>query len=128
MTFTILIAFMTVCIPSIVEAQHGGCMMGQKQAGPAVAPETMQKFNKETKALREQLIDKEALLKKEFLKDDPSPDTIATIKKAIIDIQRDIQKVAKKLGMKNWYCTCHMLQGSGCGGGCGGGMHMCGKK
>ena len=128
-TLTALVAFLTMALSAGAMAQcgrmTGGPMQLQCAPGAAVAPETMQKFNKETKALQEQLIDKQALLKKEFLKDDPDPDAIAAIKKAMIDIQRDMQKVAKKLGMKNWYCTCPMGQGNGCGG--GGGMPGCGK-
>jgi len=89
-------------------------------AAPAVAPEILQKYNKETKALQSQLIDKQALLAKEFLKDDPDPDTLANIQKSIIDIHRDMQKIAKKLGMKNCNGMCPM--GMGCGGGCGGRM------
>jgi hypothetical protein len=67
-------------------------------------------------------------LKKEFLKDDPDPDAIASIKIAIIGIEKEIQKVAKKLGMKNCYGSCPMFQGNGCGMGCGGGMRSLGKE
>jgi hypothetical protein len=92
----------------------------------AVAPETLQKFNKETKGLQEQLIDKQAFLKKEWLKDDPDPDAIANIQKSIVDIQRDMQKAAKKLGMKGCYGACPTFMGCGGGGGCRGmdGMPM----
>jgi hypothetical protein len=116
------VTFLTMAFSVGAMAQcgmHGGLKAGgpmQCAPGAAVAPETLQKFNKETKGLQEQLIDKQALLKKEFLKDDPDPDAIATIKKAMIDIEKEIQKVAKKLGIKNWYCSCPMSQGNGCGG------------
>jgi hypothetical protein len=135
-TFLALVAFLTMALSAGAMAQ---CPMqgGQKAGGPmmqcapgaAVTPETLLKFNKETKAFQEQLIDKQALLKKEFLKDDPDPEALATIKKSMIDIEKEIQKVAKKLGMKNWYCSCPMSMGNGCGGGggCGGGMRGCGK-
>jgi hypothetical protein len=128
-------SFLTIALSAGAMAQcpmQGGQKAGgpmQCTAGPAVTPEIFQKFNKETRVFQEQLIDKQALLKKEFLKDDPSPDSIATVKKAMIDIEKEIQKVAKKFGMKNWYCSCPMLMGNGCGGGggCGGGMRGCGK-
>jgi hypothetical protein len=124
-TLTVLVAFLTMALSVGAMAQcgyMGGPMKVSPAAGPAVAPEILQKFNKETKALQEQLIDKQASLKKEFLKEDLDPEAIATIRKAIIDVEKEMQKVAKKLGMKNWYCARHMFQGNGCGGeGCGGG-------
>jgi hypothetical protein len=125
-TLSALVAFLTMAFSASTMAQCSSMAGGPMQltTGPAVSPETLQKFNKETKVFQEQLIDKQALLKKEFLKDDPDPDAIATIKKAIIDIEKDIQKVAKKLGMKNWGCTCHGSKGNGCGGE----MSGCGKK
>jgi hypothetical protein len=123
---TALVAFLTMALSASAVAQCAPKADGPKQcaAGTAASPEILQKYNKETKAFQEQLIDKQALLKKEFLKDDPDPDSIATIKKAIIDIEKEMQKVAKKLGMKNWACTCHGGQGNGCGGE----MSGCGKK
>ena len=126
--FTTVVALFTVWIPSEVEAQHPGCGVGAKKAVPAEALKTMQKFKKETKGLQIKLIDKEALLKKAFLNDNPDPDTIATIKKAIIDIKRDMQKIAKKLGMKHYMCTCRMSHGHACGWSGHGGMSGCGKK
>jgi hypothetical protein len=128
---TVLVMFLTMAFSAGVMAQCG-MQGGHKAGGPGpmqcapgatVSPETLQKFNKETKGLQVQLIDKQALLKKEFLKDDPDPDSIATIKKGIIDIEKDMQKVAKKLGMKNCLGSCGMLMGNGCGGG----MRGCGK-
>jgi hypothetical protein len=133
-TITALVAFLTMSISTGVMAQcgmQGGQKSGSMQCAPGanVTPETLQKFKNETKGLQEQLIDKQALLKKEFLKDDPDPDAIATIKKSIIDIEKDMFKVAKKLGMKNCFGSCDMSMGNGCGGGggCGGGMRGCGK-
>ncbi len=121
-TLIALVAFLTMALSAGAMAQCG-YMGGPMQFGPApaVAPETLKKFNMETKGLQEQLIDKQAQLKKELLKEDPDPDAIAKLRKDMIDIQAGIQKVAKKLGMKN-YCVCPMSQGNGCGGGCGGGM------
>jgi hypothetical protein len=131
MTLAVFVAFLTMALPSGAMAQcckmGGGPMRCAAVAAATVTPETLQKFNKETKALREQLIDKQALLKKEWLKDDPDPETIATIRKAIIDIQMEMQKVAKKLGIKNGFGSCPMLQGNCCGGGCQGGMPMLGR-
>jgi hypothetical protein len=129
-TFIALVAFLTMSLSVGTMAQCGRMAGGPGlcAAGPAVSPETLQKFNKETKGLQEQLIDKQALLKKEFLKDDADPDAIASIKIAIISIEKEIQKVAKKLGMKNCYGSCSMFQGNGCGMGCGGGMRSCGKE
>jgi hypothetical protein len=137
-TLTALVAFLAMALSSGVMAQcgmHGGPKAGgpmQCAAGAAVSPDTLKKFNKETKGLKEQLIDKQALLQKEFLKDDPDPDAIAIINKAIIDIQRDMQKIAKKLGMKPCYGSCGSHQGGcgggGFGGGCGAGMPGCGNK
>jgi hypothetical protein len=134
-TFTALVAFLTISLSAGTMAQcgrmAGGPGLCASGANAAVSPEVLQKFNKETKALQEQLIDKEAALKKEFLKEDPDPDAIATIQKAMIDIEKEMQKAAKKLGMKNWYCARHLFQGNGCNGegpGCGGGgMRSSGK-
>jgi hypothetical protein len=134
-TLIALVAFLTMALSAGAMAQcgrmGGGPMMGdcgmQGAAGSAVAPETLQKFNKETKVLQEQFIDKQALLQKEYLKDDPDPDAIAKLQKDIIDIQTGMQKVAKKLGMKNCYGSCPMFQGNGYGGGCRGGMPMWGR-
>jgi hypothetical protein len=133
-TLATLIAFLTMALSAGAMAQcrmGGGHMGGQMNSNAAVTPETLQKFNKETKALQEQLIDKRALLAKELLKEDPDLDAMAKIQKDIIDIQTGIQKVAKKLGIKNCYGSCHMFQGycggGGCGGGMGGGMHGGGK-
>jgi hypothetical protein len=128
-TFTALIAFLTLSLSAGTMAQCGRMAGGPGlcAAGPTVSPETLQKFSKETKGLQEQLIDKQALLKKEFLKDDADPDAIASIKIDIIGIEKEIQKVAKKLGMKNCYGSCLMFQGDGCGMSFGGGMGSCGK-
>lgn len=93
---------------------RGGSGMNQ---GAAVSPETMEKFNKKTRGLQEKLIDKQTLLKKEWLKDDPNPETVATIRKAIIDIQVEMQKIAKELGIHNGNGSCHAFRGNGCGGG-----------
>jgi hypothetical protein len=135
-SLTFLIAFLTMALSASSMAQcrmmGGGGMQGA--AGPAVTPETLKKFNQETKALQEQLIDKRALLAKELLKDDPDLDAMAKLQKDIIDIQTGMQKVAKKLGMKNGYGSCcGMFMGNGCGGGgggcggMGGGMRGCCK-
>jgi len=135
-TLTVLVAFLTMALSAGAIAQcsrmGGGGMQGA--AGPAVTPETLKKFNQETKALQEQLIDKQALLKKELLKEDPDLDAMAKLQKDIIDIQTGIQKVAKKLGMKNCYGSCGTSMGNGCGGGgggcggMGGGMRGCGMR
>ena len=125
LALTVMVAFFSIIISSDIAAQCCGWGGGIQQ-GAAIAPETLVKFNKETKALQEQLIDKQALLKKEWLKDDPDPDAIATIKKAIIDIERDIQKIAKKLGIKNWQGACCMQQENHGSWGFGGGMRSCG--
>jgi hypothetical protein len=126
-SLAVLVAFLTIIIPSGAAAQC--CAMGGgKQQGAAVAPETLAKFKAETKGLQEQLIDKQALLQKEWLKDDPDLDAIATIKKAIIDLQRDMQKIAKKLGMKNCQGACPMHRGNEGGWGGRGEMHPQGQK
>ena len=128
MTIISAIAFLTMALPTGTMAQGGHKEGGAKcNPAPAVTPETMQKFKKETRGLQEQLIDKQAALKKEFLKDNPDLDSVAVIKKAIIDIERDMQKVARKLGMK---MPCHMSGGCVCGGGMGmgGGMGGCGGE
>ena len=137
--YTILIAFSMIVLSSGAMAQcgmHGGSKAGggpmmQCAPGADVKPETLKQFKKETKKFQEQLIDKQAALKKEFLKDDPDPEAVATIRKGIIDIQKEIWKVAKKLGMKNCFgaCGCGMNMGNGCGGSCGGGKKMqgCGR-
>ena len=135
-TLALVVTSLLMIIPAVAMAQcrmgGGGPMMGGPMnfsSAPAVAPETLQKFNKETKALKAQLIDKQALLAKEWLKDDPDPDTLANIQKSIIDIHRDMQKIAKKLGIKNCCGMCPMGMGCGGAGGCGGrmgGMPGCG--
>jgi hypothetical protein len=128
--FSALIAFLTLSFSDGTMAQCGRMAGGPGlcAASPTVSPEVLQKFNKETKALQEQLIDKQASLKKEFLKDDPDPDAIASIKIAIIGVEKEIQKVAKKLGIKNCYGSCSMFMGNGCGMGCGGGGMRSGGK
>jgi hypothetical protein len=132
-TLTAFIAFLTMALSAGAQAQcqmGGGHMGGQMNSNAAVTPETLKKFNQETKALQEQLIDKRALLAKELLKEDPDLDAMAKLQKDIIDIQTGIQKVAKKLGMKNGNGCCPMSMGCGGGGGCGGmggGMRGCGK-
>jgi hypothetical protein len=135
---TALIVFSTMVLNSETMAQC--CMRGGGPKtdgsklpctqGATVKPETLQKFNKETRKLQERRIDKQAALKKEFLKDDPDPEAIATLRKSIVDIEMDMWKVAKKLGMKNCFGSCGMHRGICCGGGCGGGMkmHGCGRK
>lgn len=131
---TALVAFLTMAFSAGAMAQcgfMGGPMQFSPAAGPT--PETLKKFNQETKAFQEQLIDKQALLKKELLKEEPDLDAMAKLQKDIIDIQTGIQKAAKKLGMKNGYGSCcGMFMGNGCGGGCGGrgmggGMRGCCK-
>jgi hypothetical protein len=132
-TFIAMAAFLTMALSAGTMAQcamHGGQKPGgptQCAAGPAVAPEILQKFKKETKALQEQLIDKQAALQKELLKEECDPDTMANIQKAMIDIQKEMCKIAKKLGMKNCHGACPMLMGGGSMG-CGGAMRGCGGK
>jgi hypothetical protein len=134
MTFIACITFLSTALSTGAAAQCANRMAGGHEAGAeagpakcgmaAVSPEIMQKFNKETRALQEQLIDKQSALKKEWLKDDPDPDAIAAMLKAIVDINKDMAKAAKKLGMKP---SCHMFKMDCCGGGgCGGGMGGCG--
>jgi hypothetical protein len=61
-----------------------------------VAPESMAKFQKETLSLRDELITKRLELSQEYDKDTPDADRIGQLRKGIIDVQTDIQKVADK--------------------------------
>jgi hypothetical protein len=56
----------------------------------------MAKFQKETLSLRDELITKRLELSQEYDKDTPDADRIGQLRKGIIDVQTDIQKVADK--------------------------------
>jgi len=62
----------------------------------AVSPESMAKFQKETLSLRDELITKRLELSQEYDKETPDTDRIAKLRKEMIDVQAQIQKVADK--------------------------------
>lgn len=130
---TAVVVLFTVMIPASTIAQCGGFgggwstgwTSGSLQLGAAPGADALKKYNSETRNLQVQLIDKQALLQKEWLKDDPNLDTLGTIQKNIIDIQISMQKIAKKLGVAACPGTCSMFQGNCRGGGNCGGMGRC---
>lgn len=61
-----------------------------------VDPETMTKFQKETLQLRDELLVKRLELSQEYAKEAPDTDRIAKLRKEMIDVQAQIQKVADK--------------------------------
>ena len=139
MRHTLLLAasvvIVTIFIPADVTAQCGGFgngwnsgwTAGSLQLGTATGADALKKYNNETKNLQVQFIDKQAQLQKELLKDEPNLDTIGGIQKDIIDIQINMQKIARKLGVTTCLGTCPLFQRNCRGGGCGGGPGQCAR-
>lgn len=79
-----------------------GMMGGGYDRGPGnsymadVDPESLAKFQKETLALRDELITKRLELSREYDKDSPDADRIAGLRKDIIDVETKIGKIAEK--------------------------------
>ncbi|UCF88686.1 MAG: hypothetical protein JSV70_00035, partial [bacterium] len=79
-----------------------GMMGGGYDRGPDncyrvdVDPESLAKFQKETLALRDELITKRLELTREYDKDSPDADRIAGLRKDIIDVETKIGKIAEK--------------------------------
>jgi zinc resistance-associated protein len=77
---------------------------GYYGAGPdsQVNVENLQKFQKETLSLRDDLITKRAELQNEYIKQTPDTARIAEIQKQMIDIRAKIQKATEKNGLPAW--------------------------
>lgn len=58
--------------------------------------ESMTKFRKETLSLRDELLTKRLELRQEYEVDTPDADRIGQLRKGIIDVETEIQKVADK--------------------------------
>ncbi len=69
-------------------------------AGKAADVEKFKKFQKETSALREEMMLKRLELRNEFIKEDPDEGRIATIQKDLIDIRTKIHAAADKAGIE----------------------------
>jgi hypothetical protein len=82
------------------------------QGGPSAAPgpgryggasaATMKKFQKETLALRDELVAKRLDLEEEYDKPEPDQARIASLRKDIVDIEAKIQTAADKYGVRPW--------------------------
>jgi zinc resistance-associated protein len=66
---------------------------------PYANPETMRKFQKDTLALREELMSKEYELQYEYNKEAPDTRHIAALHEEIAEIERKIQATADKYGV-----------------------------
>ncbi|HTP04762.1 MAG TPA: hypothetical protein VMM54_06375 [Nitrospirota bacterium] len=129
-----MIGFVVVfLLASVIDA---GAQWDGYGAGTNV--ETMKKFQKETLALRDELMTKNLELRNEYSKSVPDTGRIATLRKEIIDLETKIQNIADKYnmtsygrmggmmgsGMMGGGMDCPMMGGTGGGmiGGMGGGM------
>lgn len=64
--------------------------------------ETVKKFQKETLPMRDELITKRLELRKEYSKENPDRDRIASLRKEIIDIRTKILKKSDEAGLPAW--------------------------
>ena len=72
------------------------------QRGIGANIENVQKFQKETLPLRDELTTKELELQNEYSKSNPDYDRAATLEKGIVDLQAKIGAVANKYGVSGW--------------------------
>jgi hypothetical protein len=85
--------------------------------------EKFKQFQKETSALREEMMLKRLELRNEYLKEKSDEDRIAALQKDIIDIRSKIHKAADKAGIERPERGWGGRRGGGRGfgpGGCGG--------
>ncbi|MCL4491079.1 MAG: hypothetical protein M1510_04110 [Nitrospirae bacterium] len=87
--------------------------------------ETVQKFQKETLSLRDNLMTKNFELQNEYNKPDPDYNHIASLRKEIIDLQTRIQAAADKHGLSAGGPMGGMMMGRGMMGQQGMMMDMC---
>ena len=114
------VLFLLVSVINVSARGGGGFDRGKGGYMPfydttSVSQETLDSFNKETASLREKMIENRSELQKEYLKDQPDPDTVAKLQKEMIDLRTELQKIADKHGIK------FMKKGRGKGGRRGGG-------
>jgi hypothetical protein len=64
--------------------------------------ETVKKFQKDTLPMRDDLITKRLELRREFSKENPDRDRIATLQKEIIGIRTNILKKSDEVGFPAW--------------------------
>jgi hypothetical protein len=80
--------------------------------------DVVEKFQKETLPLRDELITKRLEIKNEYNKVTPDRNRIATLKKEIIDIELKIQEKADTVGLSQWGCGMgYSMMGRGMGHG-----------
>jgi len=107
-----MIGFVVVfLLASVIDA---GAQWDGYGAGTNV--ETMKKFQKETLALRDELMTKNLELRNEYSKSVPDTGRIATLRKEIIDLETKIQNIADKYNMTS-YGRMGGMMGSGMMGG-----------
>jgi len=108
-----MIGFVVVfLLASVIDA---GAQWDGYGAGTNV--ETMKKFQKETLALRDELMTKNLELRNEYSKSVPDTGRIATLRKEIIDLETKIQNIADKYNMTSYGRMGGMMMGSGMMGG-----------
>ena len=73
--------------------------------GQKVNTTNLNKFYQETQALRDQLIAKQIELRNEFNSPTPDPALIAQLQQEIVDLQLQIQAIAKKYNLPAWLCA-----------------------
>jgi len=100
-----LVLSMSLIVAGSAFARWGegyGMMGSGYERGPGdcyrsdVDPESMVKFQKETLSMRDALLVKRLELRQEYDKETPDADRVAKLRKDIIDVQAQIQKVADK--------------------------------
>ena len=69
------------------------------QQGTSPQIENVEKFQKETLTLRDELIAKKLELRNEYSKPNPDPNRIATLQKEIVEYRTKIQEIANKYGV-----------------------------
>jgi hypothetical protein len=127
----IVVALVALVAAGAASAQMGwgpgmGTGRGYQGSGPdgqQVNVENLQKFQKETLGLRDDLMTKRAELHNEYVKQTPDTARIAEIQKQMIDLRAQIQKAAEKNGLPAWgqgYGRGRMGRGMMSGSGCPG--------
>ena len=99
MVISLIVAIGLFLISDVYARWCGGDGMGY---GTDANVENVEKFQKETLNLRDDIITKQMKLRNEYNKPVSDTNRIAAIRKEIIDIQTKIQTVAKKYGISGW--------------------------
>ncbi|MBE0427527.1 MAG: hypothetical protein IBX72_12905 [Nitrospirae bacterium] len=96
-----LVMVVSLILVSAVYAYFPGKGYGFKQFCNADI-ETVKKFQRETLPLRDELITKRLEIRKEYAKEKPDSERIATLQKEIMDIRTKIQQKAEERGLPAW--------------------------